>query len=231
MAPLIFHRWTGSGGRRPAFGVCVVAVLAVHVLVLYLLGHRGLSLSHGIVAPGATFQTRVVTGMAMPHAEPVAAVPDIQSTAISQPLVLRNAELHHPTLAQQNADSSAQAVSAVLNSPADGRRGDQVDYVPREFLSLAPAPLSAIEVLFPDSVKEEVKIDVQLALFIDERGVVQRVRVEGAGLPPVLADAAVAAFREARFTPGQVDGQAVRSLIKVAVTFESQAVKGFDRTH
>jgi hypothetical protein len=158
-------------------------------------------------------------------------MPVTQNAAISQVLAPRNAEVHHTTLAQQDAGGSAHAVSEALNSTAAGGRYDQFDYVPREFLSLAPAPLSAIEVPFPDSVTGEVKIDVQLALFIDESGVVQRVRVEGAGLPPVFEDAAAAAFRQARFTPGQVDGQVVRSLIKVAVTFESQAVKGSDRTH
>jgi TonB family protein len=90
---------------------------------------------------------------------------------------------------------------------------------------VTPTPLSVIEVPFPESVTNEFRMDVPLALFIDENGVVQRVRVEGVALPPVLEDAAVAAFRQARFTPGQVDGQVVRSLIKVAVTFEAQAVK------
>ena len=231
MAPLIFYRWSYSGGRRQAFGVCVFVALAVHVLVLYLLGHQRPSIPHGIVAPGAPFQTRIVAAKSLPKTESVAVVPVTQNAMISQPLASHNAELDSNTPAQQDAGGSAHAVSEALNSTAAGGRYDQFDYVPREFLSLAPAPLSAIEVPFPDSVTGEVKIDVQLALFIDESGVVQRVRVEGAGLPPVFEDAAAAAFRQARFTPGQVDGQVVRSLIKVAVTFESQAVKGSDRTH
>lgn len=229
--PLIFYRWSYVVGRRPAFGVCVFVVLAVHVLVLYPLGHQRLSISHGIVVPGAPFQARIVAANLLPQTEPVAVMPVTQNATIGQALAPRKAEVHHTTLAQQDAGGSAHAVSEAPNSTAAGGRHDQFDYVPREFLSLAPAPLSAIEVPFPDSVTDEVKIDVQLALFIDESGVVQRVRVEGAGLPPVLEDAAAAAFRRARFTPGQVDGQVVRSLIKVAVTFESQAVKGSDRTH
>lgn len=231
MAPLIFHPWSHSGAHRHAFGAFVFAVLAVHVFVLYLFGHRNLSLSQGVIAPGVTIQARVVSSMDSARAEPVAAVLDMQDTTTSQPLAQGNADLDHDALTQQATDSRTQVPSTALSSSLAGGRYDQLDYVPREFLSLTPTPLSAIEVPFPDSVTDELRIDVQLALFIDERGVVQRVRVEGAGLPPVLEDAAATAFRKARFTPGQVDGQPVRSLIKVAVTFESQAVKAADRAH
>lgn len=229
MGTLTFHHGAHSGERKQAFGACVFAALAVHVLVLYLLGHRSLSLSQGVVASGATFQTRVITAKLLPQAGLVATVPDPQSPTSSQSLAQGNADLDHDALTEQATDSRTQVAGTALNSSVAGGRHDPLDYVPREFLSLAPAPLSAIEVPFPDSVTGELKIDVQLALFIGESGVVQRVLVESTGLPPELEDAAAAAFRQARFTPGQVDGQAVRSLIKVAVTFESQAVKSFDR--
>jgi len=226
MATLTFHHGSSWGERKQAFGACVFAALAVHVLVLYLLGHQNLNLSQGVVASGTTFQTRVITAKVLPQAGLVATVPDPQSATSSQSLAHGNADPDHDALAQQATDGRTQVASTALNSSVVGGRYGPLDYVPREFLSVAPAHLSAIEVPFPDSVTGELKIDVQLALFIDESGVVQRVRVESTGLPPALEDAAAAAFRQARFTPGQVDGQAVRSLIKVAVTFESQAVKG-----
>lgn len=194
--------------------MCVLAVLAGHVLVLYLLGNRSLSLSSGLAASGMTFQTRVVDTHALPQAEANTPASDAQSAT--------NGRL----AAQQEAGDTATVLSGARNSTdTERRRYDQFDYVPREFLSVTPTPLSVIEVPFPESVTNEFRMDVPLALFIDENGVVQRVRVEGVALPPVLEDAAVAAFRQARFTPGQVDGQVVRSLIKVAVTFEAQAVK------
>ena len=104
----------------------------------------------------------------------------------------------------------------------EGARQATFDYVPREFLSLAPAPLSDIDVPFPDSVKGEFKVSVQLALYIDEAGVVQRVRLDGPAPRPALEEAALTVFRQARFTPGEIDGQIVRSLIRVEVKFESQ---------
>ena len=65
-------------------------------------------------------------------------------------------------------------------------------------------------------------IKAQLTLFIDESGYVQRVRVDGPALPPLLEEAAVNVFRQARFSPGQVGTQVVRSMIRIEVNFESQ---------
>ena len=121
-----------------------------------------------------------------------------------------------------SAASASVEDSTDLAAVPEGARQATFDYVPREFLSLAPAPLSDIDVPFPDSVKGEFKISVQLALYIDEAGVVQRVRIDGPAPPPALEEAALTVFRQARFTPGEIDGQAVRSLIRVEVTFESQ---------
>ena len=112
-----------------------------------------------------------------------------------------------------------------LTAPERTPRGDLrgFDYVPRELLSTPPTPVEDIEVPFPDSIGgSDFKLSLQLSLFIDETGQVQRVRVDGPPLAPDLESAARQAFVRARFTPGQVDGRAVRSLIRVEVTFESR---------
>jgi hypothetical protein len=68
-----------------------------------------------------------------------------------------------------------------------------------------------------------------LLLFIDETGQVRRVRARGAGLPADLEAAARSAFYATRFAPGEIDGQAVKSLYPVEVSFSadtSRAARG-----
>jgi TonB family protein len=116
-------------------------------------------------------------------------------------------------------DPLSAPASLAVESVADG-----LDYVPRGLLSVVPVPLAAIDVPFPESAGGWFEATVQLSVFIDEAGVVQRLRVDRSLGGPALESAAIDAFRQARFSPGQVDGRAVRSLIRVEVEFESRAM-------
>ncbi len=108
--------------------------------------------------------------------------------------------------------------SAVL--PGPGQADDE--YLPRSALTLGPEPTAEVLLAYPDHAPDGRWQGV-LTLFIDERGQVQRVRVESteSELPPPFQEAARQAFLAARFTPGQWQGQAVRSRIRIAVEFES----------
>lgn len=110
-------------------------------------------------------------------------------------------------------------LSVAVEPAADG-----LDYVPRGLLSVVPVPLDAIDVPFPESAGGWFEASVQLSVFIDEAGAVQKLRVDRSSGGPALESAAIDAFRQARFSPGQVDGQVVRSVIRVEVEFESRAV-------
>jgi TonB family protein len=159
--------------------------------------------STGVVAPASPPVNTVA-----PAAAPVAAVTPPPPVATAPPAA---------TLPDPSPDST----------PQGDVRG--FDYVPREFLSTVPKPLEGIEVPFPESIGgSDFKLSLQLSLFIDETGQVRRVRVDGPPLAPDLEEAARQAFAQARFTPGQVDGRAVRSLIRVEVTFESRPLDAGD---
>jgi len=96
-----------------------------------------------------------------------------------------------------------------------------LDYLPRGMLSRAPAPQSSIEIPFPPEVDNEVHLTAALSLFIDETGVVQQVRIDSPILPAPMEEAARTAFLRARFSPGEVEGRPVRSLVRVEVTFDA----------
>lgn len=59
-----------------------------------------------------------------------------------------------------------------------------------------------------------------LSLFIDEQGRVQRVDAEEPTLPPAFEQVAREAFMAAEYSPGEVDGRAVKSRQRVEVVFD-----------
>lgn len=97
------------------------------------------------------------------------------------------------------------------------------DYLPRSLLSQPPAPLAPVLIDYPPIDDDKGRYVSELSLFIDATGNVAKVRVDGPQLPPALEAAARSAFLGARFAPGQLDGQAVRSRIRIEVVFESAA--------
>lgn len=107
---------------------------------------------------------------------------------------------------------------------ATEQAGLELEYLPRPLLSVAPRALASIDIPFPVDVSAAVSLATELSLFIDERGVVRHVRVDGAALPPALEEAARSSFLNARFAPGEVDGTPVRALIRVAVSFDAEAM-------
>jgi hypothetical protein len=114
-------------------------------------------------------------------------------------------------------------VSPALSAPRDGLL---LDYIPRSLLTTPPVATSAIEIVFPAGVDNDVHLTAELSLFIDETGVVQYVRVDSEALPPVMEAAARTAFLRGRFSPGEVQGRPVRSVIRVEVSFEAQTQSG-----
>lgn len=103
---------------------------------------------------------------------------------------------------------------AATDTPGDG------DYVPRPLLSVPPRPQSPVMLAWPDFEGAQTLYRGVLALYIDEDGVVQRVRAVEGDLTPELEAQACAVFLGTRFSPGQLDGSAVRSRLQVEVVFE-----------
>ncbi|MES2089784.1 MAG: hypothetical protein V4532_07390 [Pseudomonadota bacterium] len=98
---------------------------------------------------------------------------------------------------------------------------DLEGYVPRQWLTVGPQPTAPVLLAFPTSFQDKARYIVVLNLFIEADGRVARVQFEGEPLPEVLERVARSTFEHARFTPGQVRGRIVKSLIKVEVSFDN----------
>ncbi len=95
------------------------------------------------------------------------------------------------------------------------------DFFARDALDVGPSPTTPVLIDYPPAVAGAGSHAGLLSLFIDDTGKVVRVRVDTPALPSEMQDAARAAFLGATFTPGLLDGLAVRSRIRVEVTFEA----------
>ena len=97
------------------------------------------------------------------------------------------------------------------------------EYLISSQLSQRPVVLGTIEVPYPEIKPEGGEVKVVLTLYINERGIVDRVEVDDASVPAPFADAARRAFLLATFTPGRVHDQAVRSQLQIEVNFNAGA--------
>ncbi len=198
------HR-AAAARPRAVLAVCVVSALALHLL---LLGRLPPARPAPVSAPPVAL--RLLGASPAPARSPGPSASEDRPAATPEPVVTR---LEAP------ADPAVPVVSgAQLAGLA------RLDYVPRELLSRPPRPVSDIGIPSPDTGSVEFDLSVELTLFIDETGAVQRVRIEDPGLAPTLEQAAAAVFQAARFTPGEMDGVAVRSMVRVAVRFEAARV-------
>lgn len=116
--------------------------------------------------------------------------------------------------------SDLQAQSAGVESAADSAS----EYLPKPLLTQSPQTVAPVVVEFPLQVGDVGRFATVLALFIDETGAVRRIRVDGQSLPEPFEDAARKSFLNARFRPGQLHGQAVKSLVRIEVVFDSTPV-------
>lgn len=98
------------------------------------------------------------------------------------------------------------------------------EYLPRSMLTVGPQSQGAVLIEFPVQASQIGHFSTVLALFIDEAGVVRRIRVDGNALPAPFEEAARRGFLNARFRPGQLHGQVVKSLIHVEVVFDNTAM-------
>lgn len=125
--------------------------------------------------------------------------------------------------AAQNAASApaAQAEPAMPQEAAPPTVEPAV-YVPRALLSVAPVARAPVLLQWPANWPFKQSYTAVLKLYLDEQGRVERVEPDGEpALPGPLLESARQAFMAADFTAGQLNGQAVKSWIRVEVSFES----------
>jgi hypothetical protein len=126
----------------------------------------------------------------------------------------------------QAAEPPAPRVVAADEEPtrkldSDPGQGGVEEYLPRNRLSVVPQVLTNVDVQFPAEVTGIVDLKAQITLFVDEKGTVRRVRFDSAAIPSSFAAAVLDTFLKTRFKPGEVDGLAVRSQIRLEVEFHA----------
>lgn len=107
-----------------------------------------------------------------------------------------------------------------LDAPAHDTPQPASAYVDDSLLTARPSVSGNIQILFPPDAPEGL-FQATLKIYIDEDGSVQQVDVEAINLPEPLANAAIAAFKAARFAAGEVNGTPVKSTSRIEVVFNS----------
>lgn len=117
---------------------------------------------------------------------------------------------------------------ALLQAQADGHAAGRAPldlplpyYFSPSELDRKPEAVGEIPLDYPAHLPLVARSRIVLSLLIDERGEVDKVIVEANDAPPELEKLASRAFAGARFTPGLRNGAAVKSRLRVEVTFES----------
>jgi outer membrane biosynthesis protein TonB len=107
-----------------------------------------------------------------------------------------------------------------------GRESAAVAAIPATFFDPArltekPRPLSEppLDLLHPILATSGV---VRLVLYIDENGQVTSTEIDSATLPPAAAERAAAIFAALRFSPGRIDGTAVKTRVRITVGAEER---------
>lgn len=93
-------------------------------------------------------------------------------------------------------------------------------YYTSDQLTKRPTAVEVPELDTPATKQFIVSGKMILQLWIDERGKVVEVVVEESNLPEVFAETARNTFGHSRFTPGERDGVAVRSLMRIEVSYD-----------
>lgn len=93
-------------------------------------------------------------------------------------------------------------------------------YYPADRLTKRPQPAVGIDLDGPETRTIIASGKMILWLRIEDDGNVTEVEVERSELPGAFANAAITAFKHARFIPGELDGRRVGSVMRVEITYD-----------
>ena len=136
--------------------------------------------------------------------------------------------LHALLAPQAQPSESAPADPGISGETEAGRGGaGTTDGLPaperwfrRSELDATAAPMTAVDLVYPETVKSRRSAQVQVRLFIDERGLVRKIAVESPGPERAFDEAAMRAWRNVRFVPATKDGASVKSQQVIEVDFQ-----------
>lgn len=122
-----------------------------------------------------------------------------------------------PSTQELDVPSAAPVAAPQLGPNTDG----DGEYIPRPQLSVAPIPVAPILLSAPPGIYPPDRITGILSLYIDETGKVHHLISSTPPLPAEFEEIAKRAFLSADFHPGQLNGQAVKSRVRVEVVFDN----------
>lgn len=106
-----------------------------------------------------------------------------------------------------------------------------VRYYTKRELSREPALAGSVNLDVPRGASAPVGGKVALRLWIGEGGGVENILVVRTNVPVIMTETALAAFKAARFQPGEINGQPVKSQLAIEVSFdEAQGPRKFPLT-
>lgn len=177
-----------------AWGVGLAAVLHVMLLMASSMVH---------VPPAATSPNDAAVRLTLVHPTPRSSNTPETIDASSPPPAAEDATSH--------VENGAPASHPHAQAPA---------YVDVNLLTNRPRMVGDIFITYPPSAPSGT-FKTRLTIDIDESGHVERVLIPDNSLPEVLAEAAIAAFKEARFDPGRLHGAPVKTSVQIEVAFDS----------
>ena len=231
-----------SAEARQMLRWCVALSAAAHVLLLAGIAssphpsRAGGWTAHAGGRPTRTASVRLIQPASTPFvaatASAAVAMPSAPASAASISGAAMVADGFAPTgfvssarTAQAKASAASASASDAVGETGEGTEAPEGGYVPRPLLSVAPEPVIPVVIAVPPAAAAGRLIgrySAVLALYIDEEGRVRRVEAESPALPEPMERAARQAFLAARFSPGQVAGQVVKSRIRVEVVFDDE---------
>lgn len=209
-------------------GPCIALTVAAHAVLLALPVRPAAAASAPAPLTPVALQTRAIQRVAPGApaatqalaAEAATALPEV--VTLVEPLAKAVPSGQDQSATPERRAPTQEAVPDTASWSLPGIDDEDDAYLVRSLLAIAPAPLAPALIEFPPLAGAAERYRGELTLFIDEHGVVVRVRAEGEPLPAVLEDAARQAFMNVRFRPGELAEQgAVKSRIRIEVVFEA----------
>jgi len=198
----------GRSRRAVGFGLCLLLACAAHALLAWL----------GWPRPGE-FAVATPSGVNVRVVAPAAAPAMLPSGTTPEPRELPAERRPQPPV-EPRAAVPAPRTEVAPSDAAPAPRPAADHFYTRGELTRAPAPTAEILLPYPPDVPTQRNWRTVLAVFIDETGRVTRVRIEGPAMPGPFETIAREAFLAAHFTPGELHGQPVPSVIRVEVNFD-----------
>lgn len=217
----------------------MLGALAIHALVASLLawtvgipvgeGGRLADVSVSDRPVVRSLQVRSVTSSPELTPSALPATEGAESTAQARPAVSA-AAVSSTSPAEESEEALMARLAREATEAAAAREAiagaSFEDYLSAARLTRRPQIQDPIQLPWPmgQGVPDGELYQGRFRVFIDDHGRVRRILGEGGNLLPPLVQLTLDTFQQARFAPGELEGRAVRSWIRIEVTFDARGV-------